>query len=63
MSIEAVLDAWSCNVTLLMIECMEHAVLEALGTPVKSVSTSLGKWHLLTKLYSVFGLGIFVSAP
>ena len=30
-------------------ECMEHAVLEALGTRVKSVSTTLGGWHLLTK--------------
>ena len=30
-------------------ECMEHAVLETLGTRVKSVITSLGEWHLLTR--------------
>ena len=28
---------------------MEHAVIEALGTRVKSVTTSLGEWHLLTR--------------
>ena len=42
---------------------MEHAVLEAWGTRVKSVSTALGGWHVLTGFLGELGLGISVSTP
>ena len=35
---------------------MEHAMLEALGTRVKSVTTSLSEWHLMARLVTK-GLG------